>query len=141
MYEAQVEAHISMKQSTVVMIAAKPGIMRNSLQAYLRTLNVVQDILLADDAIDAFRMVCAHDLGLMIVDADLSESEMLGLVRQTHVEKPAMRIVALVTSLRQRQMCLTAGADYGLLKGFLDEHLGQIVMSTLPTPQSTSPQE
>jgi len=120
-----------MKQSTVVLIAAKPGIMRNSLQAYLRTLAQVSDILLADDALDAFRIVCAHNPALMIVDADLAESEILGLVRQARTEKPRLRIVALVESMRQRQMSLAAGADHGLLKGFLDEQLGQTVINDL----------
>lgn len=115
--------------STLVMIAAKPGIMRNSLQSYLRTIPNLHDITVADDAIVAFQIICAQSPHVMIVDADLSESEMLGLVHQARREKPQMQIVALVDNMRQRQLCLSAGANHALLKGFLDEQLRQAVLN------------
>ncbi len=123
-----------MTPSTLVMIAAKPGIMRNSLQSYLRTIPNLHDITLADDAIAAFQLVCATSPSVMIVDADLSESEMLGLVYQARKEKPQMQIVALVDSMRQRELCLSAGANHALLKGFLDEQLRRAVLNETSKP-------
>ncbi|MBI5304392.1 MAG: response regulator transcription factor [Chloroflexi bacterium] len=121
----------STKQPAIVLVAAKPGIMRNSLQSYLRTIPHIHDIVLADDALAAFHVICSHKLTLVIVDADLSESEMLGLVYQARTEKPHIQIVALVENMRQRQLCLSAGANHALLKGFLDEQLRQAILSDL----------
>lgn len=124
-----------MTPSTLVMIAAKPGIMRNSLQSYLRTIPNLHDIALADDATSAMQMVCAQNPRVLIVDADLSEAELLGLVQQARHEKPQLRIVALVDNMRQRDLCLSAGANHALLKGFLDDQLRQAVLNNLGKPE------
>ncbi|MBI5033192.1 MAG: response regulator transcription factor [Chloroflexi bacterium] len=106
-----------------VFIAAKPGIMRNSLLSYLRAITNLQIVGLADQVDSALQCMREHKPQLVIIDSDLSEDRVIGLVEQINAEPPAPQIIVLVDSLRQREHCLKAGAQHALLKGFLDKQL------------------
>ena len=114
-----------------VIIAGKPGIMRNSLLSYLRTITQVQIVALADDADTALALIRQNQPQWVVLDADLSEERITKLVCQIHTEQPATKIIVLVESMRQQEHCLQLGVQHALLKGFLDEQLDRAVLSEI----------
>ncbi len=122
----------------VIMIAARPGIMRNSMVSYVRTLSTRHATVLVDQLDSALKTLRSKNVKLAIVDADLSEEGMFRLIRLIRAEQPKARLIALVESLRQQQLCLGLGANDALLKGFLDEQLRQAVLSALGDDKSGS---
>ncbi len=120
-----------------VIVAAKPGIMRNSLVAYLRTISNLPEIALADDAATAEEMFRNRDTRLAIVNSDLSEKEMLSLIHSIQAVRPCAKLIVLNESIRQQQLCQSVGVQYAFLKGFLDEQLRHAVESALHEEQET----
>ncbi len=114
-----------------ILIAARPGIMRNSLLSYMRAIPRVRAIAVADDADSALRTIRESCPRLVIVDADLNERDMLLLVRWVCAEQPQTKLILLVESIRQQQMSLALGAHFALLKGFLDEPLRDAVVQAM----------
>jgi DNA-binding NarL/FixJ family response regulator len=114
-----------------VMVAGKPGIMRNSLLSYLRTIARVQIVALADDAESALHLIQQNRPQFAVIDSDLSEDRVMGLVQQINAEQPSTKIIVLVESVPQQQRCLQWGAQHALLKGFLDEQLYRAVLSEI----------
>jgi DNA-binding NarL/FixJ family response regulator len=114
-----------------ILIAARPGIMRNSLLAYIRAIPRVRAIEVADDADSALRTIQASPPKLVIVDADLNERDMLLLVRWVCAEQPKTKLILLVESIRQQDKSLALGAHFALLKGFLDKPLRDAVVQAM----------
>lgn len=114
-----------------VMIAAKPGIMRNSLLSYLRTIANVQIVALADSAEAALRIINEIQPQLVVVDSDLSEERVLSLIQKINDRQPKLKMIVLVDSIRQQERCLKLGVQHVLLKGFLDEQLCSAVLSEI----------
>ena len=112
-----------------VMVAGKPGIMRNSLLSYLRTIPKIQIVALADDTESAFRMIQENRPHFIVIDSDLSENRVMELVKQIGNSQPLAKIIILVESVPQQQRCLKLGAHYALLKGFLDDQLYRAVLN------------
>ncbi len=110
-----------------VIIVAKPGIMRNSLLSYLRAISNVQIVGLADQVDTALQCIREDQPQLVIIDSDLSEDRVIGLVEQINAEPRAPKIIVLVDSLRQQERCLRIGVQHALLKGFLDKQLEQAI--------------
>ncbi len=114
-------------QTVRVIIASKPGIMRNSLLAYLRAISNVQIVGLADQVDTALQCIQESKPQLAIIDSNLSEDRVIGLVEQIKAVAPVPKIIVLVDSLRQQEHCLRIGVEHALLKGFLDKQLEQAV--------------
>jgi len=111
------------------LIAAPPGLMRNALMAFLRSISRVEIVAVADDRATALTLAREHCPHVLIADASLSEAEAIKLVRQLTEEQPELNCIALTDALRQQQSFLSAGARYALLKGFLDARLKDAVLS------------
>ncbi len=118
-----------MSQPIATLIASKPGIMRNSLLSYLRSMARIEPIFIADDCAAAWQIASARALDLVIVDADLNEPEMTALVQRIGQEKNSIKLIALVESVHQQQLILHYGAHHALLKGFLNEQLRAAILS------------
>ena len=114
---------------TSTLVAARPGLMCDSLLVFLQAAHGVEVVAVADDlaaALETARRLHPHTL---VVDADFSSEEaLLSLVRQLHAELPALNIVALVNTFRQQQAFQAAGAGHALLKGCLDGRLRAAVV-------------
>ncbi len=120
---------MQLEEKTLIVVAAKPGVMRNSLLSYLRTIPNAQVIAVVGSALIALDTIREWQPSLVVVDSDLTEWEMETLLRQLQGELPHIKSIALVESIRQQQVCLAAGANVALLKGFLDEQLRQAVLT------------
>lgn len=118
------------REQTSALIAVSPGVMRDSLLAFLRATLHVEIAALIDDAAVIQKSVCQHQPRTLVVDADLCQGTLLNIVRQLSTESPALNSVVLVDSFRQQRIFLAAGARHVLLKGCLDERLRAAVLDT-----------
>ena len=110
------------------LIVAKPGLMRNSLVAYLRGVMAIEIVALADDTLAGLLASRQNHPQVLLMDADISEEETLWLMRQLRCEQPAVNFIVLTDHVSQRQLFITAGANQVLLKGFLDERLRRAIL-------------
>lgn len=118
-----------MSQQIATLIASKPGIMRNSLVSYLRSLARVEPIFITDDSAAAWQIVGTHALNLVIVDADLDENQVIALVQRIVRVQVSIKLIVLVESVQQQQLFLHHGAHHALLKGLLNEQLRAAILS------------
>lgn len=121
-----------MSQQIATLIASKPGIMRNSLLSYLRSLARIEPIFIADDGVAAGQIAGTHALDLVIVDADLDESQVVAFVQRIVRVQVAIKLIVLVESVHQQQLFLHHGAHHALLKGLLNEQLRAAILSEQP---------
>ena len=124
------------KGQNLIIVAARPGILRNSLLSYLRALPGVQAISLADDTAIALQMVREDKPRLIVLDSDLTEDGVLDLIQRMLAEELNVKSIVLAESIRQQQLCLAKGATYALLKGFLDAPLKEAVLSEMEITDS-----
>lgn len=111
------------------LIMAKPGILRTALHAFLRAIPAVEITAFADTPEIALKIAHEHRPELIVVDVDVSESQTHVLIQQIRAEHSRAKLIALVENIRQQMMMLNSGADYALLKGFLNEELRNAVFS------------
>lgn len=119
------------REQTSALIAVSPGVMRDSLLAFLRAMPHVEVAALVDDGHVILEAVNQHRPRTLVMDANLCQETVLSVVRQLSIERPALNSVVLVDSLRQQRIFLAAGARHVLLKGCLDERLRAAVLDTL----------
>lgn len=126
--------------SVPTLVAARPGVMRNSLLAFLRTSPLVQVIAIADDTATLLNHLRREPFATLVLDADLCDRFLLVyLLRQLHSEYPLLNCVVLVNNLRQQHLAREAGASTALLKGFLDERLRTAVLNESEPPAAGLP--
>jgi len=111
------------------LVVAKPGLMRNSLLAFLRATPDVDIVALVDNATTALQMARTLRPAVLLVDTNLAENGVFGMVRELRAEQPAVRSIVLSESIQEQQQLLQAGASHALIKGFLDERLRQAILS------------
>jgi len=107
-----------MKNHTPALIVARPGRVRDGLQALLTTVPQIGTVDLADDGPSALRMVRRRHPALVLLDINLHDDEVSTLLRQIKARWPQTRCLVLADSVRLQQMARDAGADSVLLKGF-----------------------
>jgi len=111
------------------LVVAKPGLMRNSLLAFLRATPGVDIVALVDNSKAAIQLARALRPAVLLVDTNLAENGVLGMLRQLRIEQPALRSIVLSESIAEQQQSIQAGADQALVKGFLDERLREAVLA------------
>jgi DNA-binding NarL/FixJ family response regulator len=114
------------------MVVAKPGLMRNSLLAFLRGIPGVDVVALVDNTTTALQMVRTLQPTVLLVDTNLAEDGVLGMVKQLKIELPGLRSIVLSESVQQQRQSLLAGASHALVKGFLDDRLREAVLNMYP---------
>ncbi len=120
------------KGSTMAMILAEPGPLRDSLRAFLLTLPQIEAVDLVDDALSALSVVIEHRPALVLVDAGLSGNGGLTALRQIKAEGLQSRCLVLADNAQQIRHAQAIGADVALLKGFPAAKLFEIVERLLP---------
>jgi DNA-binding NarL/FixJ family response regulator len=119
---------MSAHRTTRALLAARPGLMRNALTAYLRAVPGVSVDIITDFSEKILPAIAKHPPNTLILDADVVD-DLAMLLRRLHTEQPNLNCIVLADSVVQREAALAAGADHVLLKGFLDERLGQAVLN------------
>jgi DNA-binding NarL/FixJ family response regulator len=105
------------KQVTLALIVAKPGPLRNSLQALMTTMPQIEILAETSDPTALLRMGAEIQPHVVLMDADLPEAQVCAALRQIKAEWSQTRSIVLVEDSQQQQLAQAAGADVALLKG------------------------
>ena len=112
----------------IALVIAPPGLMRDSLLAYLNTLPQIQ-VRIVPPGLPAIQALLDQQPGsIVILDADLSLETVLSIVSEVSAVRPRAHWIALVNSLEQQRVMLQAGATYALLKGLPGDWLYHAVI-------------
>ena len=106
------------KQVTLALIVARPGPLRNSLQALMTTMPQIEILAETSDPSALLRMGAEIQPHLVLMDADLPEEQVCAALRQINKGWSQTRSIVLVKDSRQQKAVQAAGADVALLKGY-----------------------
>ena len=112
-----------MNNHAPVLIVARPGRMRDGLQALLAAMPQIGSVDLTDDGPSALSTAPNQHPALVLLDTRTSGDETLAVLRQIKTRWPLARCLLLVDTDRQRRLARAAGADGVLLKGFQADQL------------------
>ena len=100
------------------LIVARPGLVRDALQAVLSAVPEVDALEPADCAASALERLENHSLCLTILDSSLSEEELCATLGAIKEKWPQVWCIVIAGSPRQSRVLRTAGADAVLVEGF-----------------------
>jgi DNA-binding NarL/FixJ family response regulator len=111
-----------------VIVVARPGLLRESLVAFLTAMPEVGDVVIVDDpAMVAGRLRPAATYAI-VVDAGLGQTAVTTLLQRLRADAPAIRRIVLTDDAWPHEPFLSAGADEVLVKGFLGDRLRRAVL-------------
>ncbi len=120
------------KQVTLALIVARPGPLRNSLQALMTTMPQIEILAETSDPSALLRMGAGIQPDLVLLDADLPEDQVCAALVQIKEEWSQTRTIVLVKDAQQQQEIQAAGADVVLLKGYPAAKLIAAIEGLLP---------
>ena len=100
------------------LVVARPGLVRDGLQAVLSAVPGMQALEPADCAASALERLESHAPCLTILDSSLSEEELCATLGAIKEKWPQVWCIVIAGSPRQSHLLQTAGADAVLVKGF-----------------------
>jgi DNA-binding NarL/FixJ family response regulator len=105
------------KQVTLALVVARPGPLRNGLQAVMTTMPQIEILAETTDPSTLLRMGDEIQPDIVLLDADLPEEQVWAAVRRIKEEWSQTRSIVLVKDSQQQQRAQAAGADVVLIKG------------------------
>ena len=99
------------------LVVARPGLVREGLQAVLSAIPGMNALEPADDGASALDRLASHHPDLVIVDSSLPEDELCVTLRQIKEQYPDVRCVVVAASLQQGRALEATGADAILVEG------------------------
>ena len=114
-----------------VLIAGRPGRIRESLRLVLGLIDEIYVVGRADDSASARRMILEREPNLVLLDANLPGDGSNALLEAFNNNGSRPRFLVLVDSSQGRQEAYSAGADVVLIKGFRTAQLIEVVTSLL----------
>ena len=112
-------------------IVARPGLVRDALQAMLSAIPGVHAVEPADDAASALERPENHSLCLAILDSSLPDDELCTTLRVIKEKWPHVWCIAIAGSPRQGRALETAGADAVLVEGFAAHRLSKLIREVI----------
>ena len=106
------------KQVTLALIVARPGPLRNSLQALMTTMPQIEILAETADPSALLRMGVEIQPDVVLMDANLPEEQAWAALRQIKEEWSQTQSIVLVEDSQQQQKAQAAGADVVLIKGY-----------------------
>ncbi len=103
---------------TRIVVIAEPGLLCNSLVAFLRAETQINVTAIVSDPIKTFESVLGLQPNVIIVDMHVQGA--LALITQLSHLSQKIRIIALSNNAQERLSCSQAGADEVFIQGFLD---------------------
>jgi len=100
------------------LVVARPGLVRDGLQAVLSAIPGLDALEPADDGASALDRLKSHRPDLVILDSSLSEGEMCTTLRQIKGQWPDVRCLVVADTPQQGRAVEAAGADAVLVEGF-----------------------
>jgi len=119
------------KQVSLALIVARPGPLRNSLQALMTNMPQIEIVAEADAPSALLRMGDTIQPDIVLIDASLPEQEVWAALQQIQSEWSQTHTIVLVEDSKQQQRAMEAGADVALLKGFPAAKLAAVMESFL----------
>jgi DNA-binding NarL/FixJ family response regulator len=116
-------------------IIARPGPLRDGLQALMLAMPQIEVINKADDLRSAMQTSLERQPALVLLDADLAGSETWLAVRRVRARWPWGYCVFLANDVQQQQAAEAAGADVALPKGFPAGRLVAVLVNLLSRAQ------
>ncbi len=107
-----------MTSSVALLLIAKPGRMREGLQALLRTMPEIDIVGLEENESQALAQISRQQPAIVLLDSSLALQEILPLLSQIKGGYPRTRCIALVENVQQQSVAREAGADHALVTGF-----------------------
>ena len=103
---------------TLALIVAKPGPLRNSLQALMTTVPKIEIVAETDNPSTLLRMGNAMQPDIVLLEAGLCQEDVWSALRTIRGEWSQTRSIVLVEDSLQREKAQAAGADMVLIKGY-----------------------
>jgi CheY-like chemotaxis protein len=103
---------------TLALIVAKPGPLRNSLQALMTTVPKIEIVAETDNPSALLRMGETMQPDIVLLDASLSKDDVWAALRRIQKEWSRTRSIVLVEGSQQQQRAQAAGADVVLIQGY-----------------------
>ena len=116
---------------TLALIVARPGPLRDSLQALITTLPQLEIVAEASDPSALLRMGDSIRPDIVLLDASLPEGEVWPALKQIQEEWAETRTIVLVRDSQQQRRAVKAGAHVALLEGFPAARLAAVVETLL----------
>jgi DNA-binding NarL/FixJ family response regulator len=120
------------KGGTSALIVAKPGPLRDGLQALMAAMPQIEAAYEVNDFASALEMTSACCPTLVLLDCGLNGGDTWMTVRRAKARWPQARCVFLANDVQQHQEAEAAGADAVLLKGFPAARLAATIVRLLP---------
>ena len=104
-------------------IAARPGVSREVLQAILGLLPQIEVAGMVGGGLSALNLVRTTSPALLIIDSGLPEDEMVALLTHIKQDQPQIRCLVLAETTRQQATFMALGADAAVLRSEPTERL------------------
>jgi DNA-binding NarL/FixJ family response regulator len=114
------------------LIVAKPGPLRDSIQALMIAIPQIEAVRGTSDLSSALAMVFDRYPALVLLDSDLEGGEIRSAVRRVKAQWPQAQCVFLADDVQQQREGESAGADATLLKGLPATQLIAVIVGLLP---------
>jgi DNA-binding NarL/FixJ family response regulator len=124
-----------------LLLVARPGRMREGLQALLRTIPEIEIVGQADSESQAMALITRLQPALVLLDSSLTLQEMLPTLIQIKGGVPRTRCIVLVENAQQQGAARDAGADSALITGFSAEVLHAAIDQVLMSIRNSSESE
>jgi DNA-binding NarL/FixJ family response regulator len=105
------------KQVTLALIVARPGPLRNGLQALMTTMPQIEILAETTDPSALRRMGAGMQPDVVLLDVSLPEDQVWAALGRIKAEWSQTRSIVLVEDSQQQQKAQAAGADVVLIQG------------------------
>ena len=123
--------------AVMVLVAANPGPLRESLHALLRTMPQVQQVLLLDAGAALPDSIAQQRPALVVLDGDLTDGPLAACLESIRAAAHGHRCLVLANNVQQQQEAQGAGADLVVLKGHPAAELVRVVAQLLTGMEET----
>jgi len=121
-----------MEQFLKVLIVAKPGRVRDGLQALLTAIPEIGSVEQTDDTASALKTIRKQRPDLVLLDFSLASDELNTILKRINATSPQARCLVLANDTQEQRVAQDSGADGILIKGFTAEKLIETVKELLP---------
>jgi DNA-binding NarL/FixJ family response regulator len=106
-----------MPTDVLILVAAKPGVLRDGFQAVLAAIPRTKVIDPVDNSASALRAVAEHQPALILLDTNLPDYQVWTLLEQIKTQWSQIKCLVLADNRQQQQTAQAADADGVLIKG------------------------
>lgn len=106
-----------MPTDALILVAAKPGVLRDGFQAVLAAIPQVKVIDPVDDSASALKAVTEHQPALVLLDTNLPDYQVWTLLEQIKTQWSQIKCLVLANNRQQQRTAQAANADGVLIKG------------------------